>query len=813
MKTKPMNIFTSKADVLEKLDKNLKKSTIEPLFYFTISEWNNDQSEIIKKIKFFFNSSKKIIIRSSALGEDSIVNSSAGLYDSVLGVSPKSDKEIKSAIKSVIKSYLNNNNRNQKNQILIQNQTLNVNISGVLFTRTPDTGSPYYIINFEHGGTTTQTTHGLSNNTIKIYRNTSISKLAKSWKPLISSIKELEKFCNSDTLDVEFGITNSQKIIIFQVRPITTINNLSKKISRKQFHEILQKNAKNFSMLKNKLAHSNQHRIFSDMADWNPAEIIGNNPNNLSYSLYKYLITDNVWYRSRIHLGYQKPLSRKLMIKFGNKPYVDINASFSSLIPKNFSPKLTKKLLNFYFIKLKNNIQLHDKVEFQILFTCYDFMLDDRLKELKKSGFTHKETLEIKKNLHNFTRNLLLDSPKIISNCQEDLQKLILRRKNILLKSKKSKISHKTKVILVKELLDDCKRFGTLSFSIMARLSFIGTILLKSFEEYSNSKSFFDSYISTLSTPLTEIQNDFVDYKNKKLSKHEFLKKYGHLRPGTYDITNPTYYDNEDFLSDISFTKKIKKNKLSFNKKNFSELILKKLNIDSSFSIIDFISTVIVEREKFKFEFTKNLSISLDLISQIGKDLNLTQNEIANLEITDIFKSKLKTKSKIISVWNKKINSQKTSRFLNEKLILPQVITSKDDFEIINYFIAKPNYITNKNIKKPILELNSNTNLSNIQDSILLIENADPGFDWIFTKNPAGLITKYGGVASHMAIRCGEIDLPAAIGTGELLFEKLRSSIKIQLDCKNQQIFVLEHKKTDSYIEEKKILKSLGYIK
>ena len=48
MKTKPMNIFTSKADVLEKLDKNLKKSTIEPLFYFTISEWNNDQSGLMK---------------------------------------------------------------------------------------------------------------------------------------------------------------------------------------------------------------------------------------------------------------------------------------------------------------------------------------------------------------------------------------------------------------------------------------------------------------------------------------------------------------------------------------------------------------------------------------------------------------------------------------------------------------------------------------------------------------------------------------------------------------------------------------------
>ena len=132
MNTKSLNLFTSKANVLDVLEKNLKKSTIERLFYFTISEWNDNQDVIIKKIKSYFNSSKKIIIRSSALGEDSIDNSAAGLYDSILGISPKSNKEIKSAIKSVIKSYEENGNQNLKNQILIQNQTLNVNISGVL---------------------------------------------------------------------------------------------------------------------------------------------------------------------------------------------------------------------------------------------------------------------------------------------------------------------------------------------------------------------------------------------------------------------------------------------------------------------------------------------------------------------------------------------------------------------------------------------------------------------------------------------------------------------------------------------------------
>ena len=96
---------------------------------------------------------------------------------------------------------------------------------------------------------------------------------------------------------------------------------------------------------------------------------------------------------------------------------------------------------------------------------------------------------------------------------------------------------------------------------------------------------------------------------------------------------------------------------------------------------------------------------------------------------------------------------------------------------------------------------------------IVVIENADPGFDWIFTKNPAGLITKYGGVASHMSIRCAEMGLPAAIGCGESFFNRLLSSSKIQLDCKNQQIFILEQKKVDQYVEEKKVLKSLGYIK
>jgi phosphoenolpyruvate-protein kinase (PTS system EI component) len=94
-----------------------------------------------------------------------------------------------------------------------------------------------------------------------------------------------------------------------------------------------------------------------------------------------------------------------------------------------------------------------------------------------------------------------------------------------------------------------------------------------------------------------------------------------------------------------------------------------------------------------------------------------------------------------------------------------------------------------------------------------MIKNADPGYDRIFTINPSGLITQYGGVASHMAIRCAELALPAAIGCGEILYEKLKFSSKVMLDCKNEEIIILENNNNDEMIEVRKTLKLLGYIK
>ena len=82
-----------------------------------------------------------------------------------------------------------------------------------------------------------------------------------------------------------------------------------------------------------------------------------------------------------------------------------------------------------------------------------------------------------------------------------------------------------------------------------------------------------------------------------------------------------------------------------------------------------------------------------------------------------------------------------------------------------------------------LLFLNNYDLSINLDNKIVFIESADPGYDWLFTTNFAGLITKYGGANSHMAIRCSELKIPAAIGCGEQLFEQIKKCNKIKLDC------------------------------
>lgn len=801
------NIFTSKSNALQFLQSNLKYSKIEKLYFFETRNWQQNKNKILNEIMNYFTNSSYVIVRSSAIGEDSFESSKAGSYDSILNVNPKSNISLTKAINFVLKSYKKEQNFNKQNQVLIQNQTLNIVQSGVIFTRMRD-GSPYYVINFEDGSSTIGVTQGKVGNLIKIFRKSNFRAIPKKWRSLIKSVKEIEKLISNTYLDIEFGITASNKITIFQVRPLISTNyilNLDNKIER-QIKLIQQKYEKYIQKFPNiKL-------IFSDMADWNPSEIIGSNPNFLDYSLYDFLIMNKSWYFGRKEIEYQIPIQPKLMIKFGNKPYVNTLLSFISLTPKNLSKKITLKLLKYYNHELLLHPFLHDKIEFDIVFTCFDLTFDDRLKKLLKAGFSQNEIQEIRDVFITFTNHIINDFPKISNNSKSKIKIMSKNRNNIQKKFLEKNINFSKKLEIIEFLLNDCKNIGAIEFSKMARMAFISTIILKSVIKMGYiSQNVANSILNSIETPLSKFQHDLMDYYNEKITRAKFLSKYGHLRPGTYDITQSRYDQNNQFLDKIQFNSNFKPVKIPSNKINE---ILQKNKIDTSFvDFIDFIRQSLVYREDFKFEFTKNLSDILELIYQIGSDFGFSREELANLDLKTILISKKLTKQQAKIFWNKKIILNKKQKQTNDYLILPPLIFGKNDFNIIQYYSAHPNFITEKLITSKVFVLKDDVVKKQLNDKIIILESADPGYDWIFSCNPAGLITKYGGVASHMSIRCSEIGLPAAIGCGEILYENLLESSKVLLDCKNNEILILEHSTNDQFLEERKVLKSLGYIK
>ena len=121
---------------------------------------------------------------------------------------------------------------------------------------------------------------------------------------------------------------------------------------------------------------------------------------------------------------------------------------------------------------------------------------------------------------------------------------------------------------------------------------------------------------------------------------------------------------------------------------------------------------------------------------------------------------------------------------------LPHLLTEPSDIDVVRMPLGRPNFITHDKVVAETKFLAANE-IVFVDGGIVLIESADPGFDWIFSHNIAGLVTKYGGANSHMAIRCAEFGLPAAIGCGERTFSELIAAKVIELNCENKTIRVV----------------------
>ena len=764
-------IFKSKAKILQRLRND--KINVPHLEIYNVSKYKKNKKKILDDIRKKFK--KLLAVRSSNVFEDKN-KTNAGLFYSSVNINPKNKIELEKAINKTIDSY--KGYANKKNEFFIQEMVDNVYASGVCFTKNINNGLPQWKINFTKNKDTTLVTSGKGMvQSINFLDSEKTIFKEKVFHKLYLKIKEIQKKIQHEDIDVEFIINKKYNIFFVQVRKLPLVNSKKPTPNVVKLYEKLEK-----KITKRKEKNSDLYgktTFFGTMPDWNPAEILGTKPRPLALSLYQELITNHIWSLSRNEYGYKELFGQQLLTTFYGIPYVDIRVDFNSWLPESLNEKLSRKLVNYYLDKFKSDINNHDKIEFEIIFSSFNFLSKKKIPQLLKGKFQKKEIVQI-------IEGLKATNQKAFNN----LNKQVVQIEKL---KKKQSIVENQNIYWVDKIisqLNNCKKYGTTSFAGLARSAFISVDMINSMVvEGILSEKEKNNFLNSIKTISSEINQALY------LDKKKFKKKYGHLRPDTYEITSPNYRDGFDLYFN-KIEKNHKQNKKNYFKLNFKQVrqvnsFLKKNNFSINCGeLFLFFKKSIELREYSKFVFTKSIDQIFQNLKKFGKRNRIKVDDLSYLTIQNIIDIYYNLEYRSINRnLSDKINNNKQNYIELSNINLPEVIIEKNDIYYFEEKNTKVNFVGTDKASGKVLHLRKMHKTTNLSKKIICIENADPGYDFLFSKNISGLITKYGGANSHMAIRCYELGIPAAIGVGNYLFEDIIKKKFIDINCEIKKIF------------------------
>ena len=766
--------FSTKAGTLTLLDGKLLSARIAPLVVCTVAEWQADRAMCIGKVLRGIGAGSWIV-RSSCQREDGATVSNAGAFLSLPNIRPDGLEE---AIDQVIAAY---GEPVAADEVLIQPMLQNVVRSGVAFSHDPNTCAPYRVVNWSEGDDTTAVTGGMGGRTWQQAAQSAVPP-APTFAGVVALLEELLVLFGNVPVDCEFAVTreeNAEVLWLLQARPLILAH----------VPEASEVQADRLRRIQDKIARGMQphpflmgrRTVYGVMPDWNPAEIVGIRPKPLALSLYRELITDAIWAYQRHNYGYRNLRSFPLMPHFFGLPYIDVRLSFNSFVPADLDEGLAGRLVDYYLDRLLAEPTLHDKVEFEIVFSCYTLDLPQRLERLAEAGFSKTERGAIAASLRSLTSRIV--HPQV-GLWREDAAKLdILKaRRKELMRSSADPLE------CIYWLLEDAKRYGTLPFAGLARAGFVAAQMLKSLVIVGIfSQADYVAFLSGISTISGQLVRDRATE-----DRTTFLERYGHLRPGTYDILSPRYDQEPELYFDWKSSVAAPVPTVSFSVTDTQMLRVATLLETHGLppdaaGFFDFLRAGFELRELSKFHFTHNLSDVLELIVEYGAKWGFSRDELAYCDIA-VIKELHIAAADSYNVLLRSIEQGKVRYAETLNISLPPLISKPEDVWAFEWPETEPNFITQKQVTARVADFSARESLTG---ALVCIPNADPGFDWLFSYPIAGFITAWGGPNSHMAVRAGELGLPAVIGSGELMFRRWSGSRRLHVDCASRRVEVL----------------------
>jgi hypothetical protein len=778
--------FGTKAETLERLSPLLQTGSVPDLWYFTLAEWSADPGGVMGRIQQRFGSSS-LAVRSSAYHEDTAAESMAGAFRSVLRVDGSCRDSLRRGIEEVLESY---HSTHPHNQVLIQRMLSHVVMSGVLMTHDLTNGAPYYILNYDdESGRTDVITGGTDvNKSLVVHRDTPADFIESPRVGAVLSLaRELESLTGGRTpLDIEFAQTSDGTVHLLQVRRIAVQRNWNRAVRTRISEALEQLDQFLIEHSKPRPGLPGATTLLGQMPDWNVAELIGTEPGTLALSLFRNLISDGVWQEARAAMGYRPVPDEPLVVSLAGRPYIDVRNSFSSFLPEGLPQAVENTVVNAWLERLAEHPEFHDKVEFQVAQTVFDFAFEQNLFSRYPGMLAPAEHAQYVDALRRLTVRNVDPSPE--GSLAQALKRIAILENHLV-----SWPLPDPPLRRAFGLLAACRQYGSRPFAMVARHAFMAEAMLRSAIErrmWSNDR--LEAFKRSLATPAGLMAADFSSVVQGRLTPETFLKRYGHLRPGTFDILSPRYDQRDDLFRDtLASARSVDRTEdrtftLTAEERGAFAQLLKEIRLPlSPEQLFVYAAQAIVGREHAKFVFTRPLSDAVENIAEWGECIGLTREDLAHLSLHDLAETLTTPVTRDRETWFQELaQSRRTYAREMRGLHLGYIIRSGQDLYVVPQHRGAANFVTSKRLEgAPIRLTNRMTGATDLFGKLVCIECADPGFDWIFTKGIAGLITKFGGANSHMTIRCAELGIPAAIGVGESLFERLALAQAVELRC------------------------------
>ena len=383
--------LAGKGRTLQRLSPLMTTVKIDPGFVITRQGWAENALAVIDAEALDHLAGGPILVRSSAHDEDTTTGSKAGRYTSLLLPARSLPEEIECAVETIFAEY---SPQHQKDEVFLQRYISNSAATAVVTTSVPASGAPYLTVAIDEsqGGTDGVTSgsgkivtwyiledvdlyHPSKRQLSKISHANARSFVAAAQEVLdvLATISGVPPQVEMEMLLDTIGgvhLLQVRPLILPQVAPVTETNSIAREAASLVRSTSL--------MLRQVFGARKPPVLLSNTTDWNPAEMIGQRPPTLAYSLYRHAITDRTWARQRAECGYRDLQGTALMHSVAGQPYIDVGASLESFIPAALPQDISERLLNSQLQLLSANKHLHRSVEFTVASSCLDFSLPRR---------------------------------------------------------------------------------------------------------------------------------------------------------------------------------------------------------------------------------------------------------------------------------------------------------------------------------------------------------------------------------------------------------------------------------------------------